>query len=44
MGFEKTTLGPTGLSVTQIGVAASYGIDFTIAELDLEIAAASLSE
>jgi aryl-alcohol dehydrogenase-like predicted oxidoreductase len=32
MGFEKVTLGRTGLSVTRLGVAASYGTDEAMVE------------
>ena len=32
MGFERVTLGRTGLSVTRLGVAASYGTDEAMVE------------
>jgi len=32
MGFERTTLGRTGLSVSRLGVAASYGTDEAMVE------------
>lgn len=36
MGFEKVTLGRTGLSVTRLGVAASYGMDEAMVEEAVE--------
>ena len=32
MGFERITLGRTGLSVTRLGLAASYGTDEAMVE------------
>jgi aryl-alcohol dehydrogenase-like predicted oxidoreductase len=36
MGFERVTLGRTGLSVTRLGVAASYGMDEAMVEEAVE--------
>ncbi|MCP5056374.1 MAG: aldo/keto reductase [bacterium] len=36
MGFERATLGRTGLSVTRLGVAASYGTDEAMLEEAVE--------
>jgi aryl-alcohol dehydrogenase-like predicted oxidoreductase len=36
MGFERVTLGRTGLSVTRLGVAASYGTDEAMVEEAVE--------
>ena len=36
MGFERMTLGRTGLSVTRLGVAASYGTDEAMVEEAVE--------
>ncbi len=36
MGFERVTLGRTGLSVTRLGVAASYGTDEGMVEEAVE--------
>ncbi len=36
MGFERVALGRTGLSVTRLGVAASYGTDEAMVEAAVE--------
>jgi aryl-alcohol dehydrogenase-like predicted oxidoreductase len=36
MGFERVTLGRTGLSVTRLGIAASYGTDEAMVEEAVE--------
>lgn len=36
MGFERITLGRTGLSVTRLGIAASYGTDQAMVEAAVE--------
>jgi len=36
MGFERATLGRTGLSVTRLGLAASYGTDEAMVEAAVE--------
>ena len=36
MGFDRVTLGRTGLSVTRLGVAASYGTDEAMVEEAVE--------
>jgi len=36
MGFERVTLGRTGLSVTRLGLAASYGTDEAMVEAAVE--------